>query len=234
MVAPRRRPDYPHAMDRIRIEGLELRCIVGTYSYERRREQPLHVFLELGTHLAPAGRSGRIQDTIDYSRIADITSHFFQFRAYRLLEVAAEELAALLFAAYPILQEVRIRLEKPEALNGRARAAIEIFRPRSAFHASESWSARTDLLRSHEAWIEAVHLKPGETGEFNDPYRRFEWALGAPSLTEPTPLHTLTLSPSESSRYQAPAQEGLTIVRCLELRSSPACPPSELAIPREA
>lgn len=47
-------------MDVIRIEGLELRCIVGVRSYERRREQPLRIDVRLGLDLSSAGRSGYI------------------------------------------------------------------------------------------------------------------------------------------------------------------------------
>ena len=95
--------DSVHAarMDLIRVVGLELRCIVGVRSYERRREQPLRVDIALGLDLSTAGRSGLIGDSVDYSEVADGITALLRFREYRLLEVAAEEASALLFAAYP-------------------------------------------------------------------------------------------------------------------------------------
>src|SRR5262245_40482965 len=100
------------SMDTIRIDGLELRCIVGVRSYERRREQPLRIDIRLGMDLRVAGRSGRISDTADYSRVADEVTALLRFREYRLLEVAAEEAAAMLLGVHPALQEVGIRLDK--------------------------------------------------------------------------------------------------------------------------
>jgi FolB domain-containing protein len=84
-------------MDQIRVIGLELRCIVGLRSYERRREQPLTVDISLGLDLSSAGRSGQITDSVDYSIVADEVTTLLRFREYRLLEAAAEEAAALLF-----------------------------------------------------------------------------------------------------------------------------------------
>ena len=75
-------------MDSIRIDGLELRCIVGLRSYERRHEQPLRLDLHLGLDASTAGRSGRIGDTIDYSRVADEVTALLQYVPLLRLEVA--------------------------------------------------------------------------------------------------------------------------------------------------
>ena len=107
-------------MDWIRVEGLAVRCIVGLRSYERHREQPIDLDVALGLDLSGAGRTGRIGESADYSRVADETAAILRFREYRLLEVAAEELAAYLFAAHPTVRQVALKLGKPEALGGRA------------------------------------------------------------------------------------------------------------------
>src|SRR5690606_17575160 len=137
-------------MDLIHVKGLELRCIVGIRSYERRREQPLRVDVSLGLDLSTAGRSGRIGDSVDYATVADQVTALLRFREYRLLEVAAEEAAAFLFAAHPALRQVQLRLDKPEALAGRARsAAVEMTRSRGAFGSSEDetpYGSRAELL----------------------------------------------------------------------------------------
>ncbi|MGC4020340.1 MAG: hypothetical protein QM793_14685 [Muricomes sp.] len=41
------------AMDLIRIEGLELRCIVGLRTYERHRPQPISLDIALGLKISP-------------------------------------------------------------------------------------------------------------------------------------------------------------------------------------
>jgi len=157
-------------MDVIRIEGLELRCIVGVRSYERRREQPLRIDVRLGLDLSSAGRSGYIHDTADYSQVADEVTALLRFREYRLLEVAAEEAAAMLLAAHPAVQEVGIRLDKPQALAGRARdASVEVSRTRGAYNQvpeATPYKSRLELLSSPEATLELLRIDPGKAARW--------------------------------------------------------------------
>jgi dihydroneopterin aldolase len=110
------------ARDRIFIEELRVDCIVGIYPHERTQAQPLLVELELGLDTAEAAYTGRIAATCDYARVAEEVATLLEFRRYKLLEMAAEELAAMLFGVHPVIQELRVRLYKPQALV-RARAA---------------------------------------------------------------------------------------------------------------
>jgi FolB domain-containing protein len=166
-------------MDTIRIDGLELRCIVGVRSYERRREQPLRIDVRLGLDLRNAGKSGRISDTADYARVADEVTALLRFREYRLLEVAAEEAAAMLLGVHPAVLEVSLRLDKPQALAGRARgASVEITRSREVItNELCSYGTRRELLRSDEATLELLSIDPGATAELEDPRRRLEWLV---------------------------------------------------------
>lgn len=166
-------------MDTIRIEGLELRCIVGVRSYERRREQPLRIDVRLGLDLRHAGRSGRISDTADYARVADEVTALLRFREYRLLEVAAEEAATMLLGVHGAVQEVTLRLDKPQALAGRARgASVEITRRREAIvSAARPYGACDELLKSEEATLELVRIEPGQTARFEDAERRLAWVV---------------------------------------------------------
>ena len=214
-------------MDYIRIEGLELRCIVGLRSYERHREQPLRVDIRLGLDLSRAGRSGRISDTADYSRVADATTALLRFREYRLLEVAAEEAAALLFATHPSVQEVKVRLDKPEALAGRARsAAVEITRAREEFGTREDvteFGVRIEILRSQEATIEAICLARHATVTFADPFRRLEWPTGEVTRLEPARQGPLLPGALQVTEYRADS-DFARIVRCVT--PAPAGPAS--------
>jgi len=212
-------------MDLIRIEGLELRCIVGLRSYERHREQPLRVDLALGLDLSTAGRSGRIGDTVDYARVADATTALLRFREYRLLEVAAEEAAALLFAAHPGVQQVKVRLDKPEALAGRARsAAVEITRGRGAFGTTEElreYGGRTEVLRSQEASIEMIRLESGASVRFAELRRRFEWIVSGATRVEPPQQGPLARDSAEPTEYRAEGPEPALLVRCLVQPETP-------------
>src|SRR5690606_38397243 len=120
--------------DCLRVEGIELECIVGIRPAERKRPQRVRLDVTLGLDLARAGRSGRIAHTVDYSMVLEEVTNLLYFREYRLIEMATEEIAAMLFGAHPLLDTVAVRLEKPEALGGKARAGvIEIERPRASY-----------------------------------------------------------------------------------------------------
>lgn len=204
-------------MDLIHIEGLELRCIVGLRSHERHREQPLRADIWLGLDLSGAGRTGRMADTADYAKVADAVASLLRFREYRLLEVAAEETAAFLFAGYTFIKSVRLRLQKPEALAGRARAAaVEIERTRGAFTAVEAitpFGSRTELLRTGEAKIEVIWIQPGAEVELTDASAHLDWIPGDASTETRAPV---AREAGEVFRARAKADEGLRIARCLK------------------
>lgn len=188
------------AMDTIRIDGLELRCIVGVRSYERRREQPVRIDVRLGLDLSSAGRSGFIHDTADYAVVADEVTALLRFREYRLLEVAAEEAAAMLLASHPAVQEVGIRLDKPQALAGRARgASVEITRTRGAYNQvpePKPYGARQELLSGPEAVLELCRIDGGRTMLWEEPTE----PLGARPALRPSAGQ----SPSTSTTAKEP------------------------------
>lgn len=154
-------------MDFIRIEQLELECIVGVRPRERRKKQPVRLDLGLGLDVSRAGRTGRIALTCDYDRIASETTTLLRFREYQLIEVATEELAAMLFGLHPPLEVLEVRLEKPEALRGVARgASIAVSRSRADFPRRRQRTAYGEievLLETYEAGLYLVHVEPGRS-----------------------------------------------------------------------
>lgn len=156
-------------MDWICINQLELECIVGLRPDERTREQRVNLDIRLGAELNHAGRTGRIALTCDYDTVTNTVISLLKFRKYHLIEMAGEELAALLFAWYPLIEKVEIRIEKPSALLGRARcAAVEIKRERSDFPTrtdEEGGVEVTRFLATREAFIERVELATGSDGQ---------------------------------------------------------------------
>ena len=155
------------ASDRVFIRELRVDCVVGIYAHERERTQPLIVDVELELDTAAAAYSGRIAETCDYARVADELAAMLEFRRYELLEVAASELAAMLIGVHPIVDEVRLRLRKPEALRGRAAAAgVEIHRRASELvrmHERHEFGEVDLLHQSQEAALYLLHIDPGGT-----------------------------------------------------------------------
>lgn len=153
-------------MDIIRIHCLELDCIVGTRPQEREREQRVRIDLRLFADLAPAARTGRISLTTDYDQVAHEIAALLSFRRYHLIEMAAEEVCAMLLGLHRGVERVELRIEKPGALEGRARAAsVELRRSREHFPSqreAQPYGERELLLETREAELELVHVAPGE------------------------------------------------------------------------
>ncbi|MBX3181134.1 MAG: dihydroneopterin aldolase [Polyangiaceae bacterium] len=171
------------ARDFIRVRGISLACVVGVRQRERREPQPLLVDLELGLDLRVAGRSGRIRDTVDYDRLTEQVQTLLQFRRYRLLENAAEEVAAMLFGVQPALQALRLTLIKPLALAGRAQQAeVHVERCRADFPRGEETArfGRVEvLLETREAGLYLLHIAPrGEiSSHYHQRMRELEWRV---------------------------------------------------------
>lgn len=167
-----------HTPDRLHLQGLELDCIVGVRPPERKRPQRIRLDVTLGLDLTGAGRSGRISQTIDYGRVAEELQTLLRFRAYRLIEMATEELSAMLFAAHPALEELEIRLEKPEALRGRAACGgVTSTRTRASFPLTRRpfRGGHSDrVLETHEATLDLVTLDPNAS-YLPPPARRVAW-----------------------------------------------------------
>jgi len=200
-------------MDEIRIEGLELVCIVGVRPRERRRKQRVRLDIRLYLDAAPAGRTGRIGLTCDYSRIADEVARLLRFRAYRLVEVATEELAAMLFAAHPLLEQVDLRLEKPQVFQGRARSAsVRIHRERGQFpsvRAGQDFGEIETKLETHEAGLYVLSVQPGrKLSRLSSAERQLAWLTAGElfvgdrgyGVGDPLPQATVENRSSETAR----------------------------------
>jgi dihydroneopterin aldolase len=152
-------------MDVVRIIGLELDCIVGIFAFERDREQRLRLDLAMSVNTRKAGRSGRISQTVDYDRVAAQVIAMLRFRRYQLIEMAAEELCAMLLGTQPELIDVKLTLEKPGALEGRARAAsVEVTRSRQDFDMQQKQRGEwleVQVLRTRDAILSVFDVADG-------------------------------------------------------------------------
>jgi FolB domain-containing protein len=157
-------------MDVIRIHRLELDCIVGIRPPEREHQQRVRLDVGLHADVSQAGRTGRISLTADYDQAAHEVAALLSFRRYHLIEMAAEEVSAMLLGIHAGVQRVDVRIEKPGALAGRARAAsVEVKRSRRDFPRALQrlpYGERETLLETREALLELVRIDAG--GELRD------------------------------------------------------------------
>lgn len=115
--------------DRLRLNGLEIECVIGDRAEERAREQRIMLDLVLTCGLRAAGASDALCDTVDYAALADVIRRKVRAARCRMIERAAE-LAAQVCLEDPRVTEVMVRVEKAGAVPGLRSAAVEIERGR--------------------------------------------------------------------------------------------------------
>jgi FolB domain-containing protein len=119
-------------VDRIVIEDLFLRCIVGINPEERIKEQDVNLRITLHADLRQAGRTDDIEDTIDYKTVKVSVRELVESSSFLLVEKLASEIARLCLRDARV-QQVDVRLEKPGALRFARTVAVEISRTREDF-----------------------------------------------------------------------------------------------------
>ena len=81
------------AMDRIEIKGLRELGVHGVLPEEQTRPQPFEVDVELTVDARAAGESDELDDTVDYSAVAEAVSRVVSSERYALLERLATRIA---------------------------------------------------------------------------------------------------------------------------------------------
>jgi 7,8-dihydroneopterin aldolase/epimerase/oxygenase len=119
--------------DRIVLANMRFDGRHGEHEWERATPQPFEVDVELGLDLGAAGASDDLRTTVDYGRVFDLVREIVETRTFHLLEAIAEAIATAVLAAYPLVDEIRVRIRKPKVkLSGSLDyAGIEIARKRS-------------------------------------------------------------------------------------------------------
>jgi FolB domain-containing protein len=99
----------------IRIDNLQVRCIVGVRPDEREREQPLVLSIAFPAEFAAAAESETLERTVDYSEVARAARAFVQEGRFRLLETLARRLGVHLCERFG-LARVNLHVRKPQAI----------------------------------------------------------------------------------------------------------------------
>jgi FolB domain-containing protein len=117
-------------MDRIRIEDLRVRCILGIGPEERRERQDVLISATLFVDLRQAGHRDRVEDSVDYRAVKKEILAAAEASEYRLAEALAEKIAEVCLRHQGV-DRVAIRVEKPGALRFARSVAVEIERDRT-------------------------------------------------------------------------------------------------------
>ncbi len=116
-------------MDRIIINDLLVRVVIGVDEDERKDRQDVVINLSLGLDLAAAGASDRLEDSVDYRALKKKILRLAESSQFHLVESLAQAVAALCLED-PAIQEAQVRVEKPGALRFARSVGVEITRRR--------------------------------------------------------------------------------------------------------
>jgi len=169
-VSPARRQTLRDVRDLISIAGLEVECVVGTYSHERNTPQRLRIDVELEASIEAAAVHERLRDTVDYAAIASQIAFLLESCRFRLLETAAHTLAKMLLAPPAVgerrapIERIRLTLTKPLALGGRGVPSLTIERDASwvvLVHEQKSFGTVDIVHETRDAGIYRLNVAPG-------------------------------------------------------------------------
>lgn len=219
-------------MDRIRIEGLEVRCVVGLYPKERNVTQRLIVDAELALDLSAAGKRERLSATIDYAHMSHQLAFLLERSRFRMLETAAHALAAYLLLPparderRAQIESVRIRLIKPEALRNRATPSVTLEREKGfvTYGREEKPFGTVDVvMETQDAGIYRLNIAPGKSIPLHVHQVMDESELvltnGLFCQGEPAPAGTVRRWPKDAAHlYENPTDKWQSIL-CVD------CPP---------
>lgn len=113
--------------DRILIEGLSARCIIGINHDERRERQDVIIDIGISVDLGKPGRSDNIDDALNYRDVKKQVLGFVERSSFCLIEALAEAIADICLG-YDGVEEVRVRVDKPSALRFARTVGVEIVR----------------------------------------------------------------------------------------------------------
>lgn len=101
--------------DTVRIERLELDCVIGINPWERLTKQRITIDIEINTDLSAAGASDAIEDTINYRTISKAVTSEIEASSYGLVEALAARVAEICLEDERA-QSVEITVRKPGAV----------------------------------------------------------------------------------------------------------------------
>ncbi len=120
--------------DRITLSNMVFQARHGVNDWEKAEAQRFEVDVELAVDVQPAGREDDLARTVDYRGVYAITRQVVESTTYNLIEALAEAIAHEVLAGQELVEEVLVRVRKPEVRLGGPldHAAVEIRRRRGS------------------------------------------------------------------------------------------------------
>jgi dihydroneopterin aldolase len=113
--------------DFIFVEGLQTRCVIGIFDWERKVRQTVRINLEIPTDVGRAAKRDRIRDAVNYKAISKRVLAETKKSRFLLVESLAEFIAGLVLREFK-LREVTVRVSKPGAIRGAKDVGVQVTR----------------------------------------------------------------------------------------------------------
>ncbi|MCX2726556.1 dihydroneopterin aldolase [Thermomicrobium sp. 4228-Ro] len=126
--------------DRILLEGLQFYGYHGVHPEERQLGQRFAVDLEVELDLEPAAVRDALAETVNYGALYQTVRRVLEGEPRQLLEAVAGEIVRAVFAEYPPVAAVRVRVWKlspPIAGAAIGRVGVELRRTRQEIESAE-------------------------------------------------------------------------------------------------
>ena len=114
-------------MDKVFIEDLLVRGIIGVTDRERSQPQDIVVNITLFTDISEGGRTDDIEKCVNYRTVAKAVITCIESVSRYTVEALATDLAQICFEM-PGVFEATVRVEKPGAVRFSKSAGVEIHR----------------------------------------------------------------------------------------------------------
>ncbi len=118
--------------DRIVLAGMAFQARHGVHDWEKVEAQRFEVDVELVMDVQPAGLDDDLTKTVDYGRVYEVTRQVVESTTFNLIEALAEAIAHEILAEHAAVDEVVVRIRKPDVRLGGplGYAGVEIRRVR--------------------------------------------------------------------------------------------------------
>lgn len=119
-------------MDKIYLEHLEFYAYHGVFEEEKEKGQTFYVSVVMDVDLNEAAVNDDLEKTVHYGIAYDIIADVTLNNKFDLIERLADEIINRLFAEFPIIEAISVRVDKPKAPGTTCffPAAIELRRER--------------------------------------------------------------------------------------------------------
>ena len=100
-------------MDRMLVKGMQFYGYHGVFEEENRLGQKFGVDLELLLDLEKAATMDDLEATVNYAELHALTKKIVEGTPFKLIEALAGSIATQLLSAYTMINEVTVRVTKP-------------------------------------------------------------------------------------------------------------------------